>query len=209
MKPLASRFSDTLPAYSTSTHFRGDVAPPSNHAFAGSPFITPEIVAWSNGNDFAYWRNDTAGTAFCFKSISSTSSEGVSAIIKAIAINRAHAWVRIDDGTDNNFLRVGIRNTGGINLDIVYRIVLGGSVISNDLVAGTTAASGFQIVEGIRNSSTQGRANFWAIGVAQEAFITVVNNAGFNFVPTRIGFGATFNGTFRGTVVFDWYAANK
>ncbi|NJL06670.1 MAG: hypothetical protein HC911_17565 [Chloroflexaceae bacterium] len=82
---------------------------------------------------------------------------------------------------------------------------MGGTTLHNETTWGTTSAmSGFQSLAVQKVNASQGRVVLYANPAVLGSTFEPLNNAGFNFVPARIGFGATFGGVAASTAFFDW-----
>lgn len=113
-------------------------APPSGWAWAGSPFVTPDTIAYDS--KIMSWR-DTTVTAmrnFLYKSWTpgTPSFIDLSAWLAGTFFTNAFfQGIRIDDGTDNNYCEFGqYRSTTGNPIQYwSFHRVGGGSVVSAEL----------------------------------------------------------------------------
>ena len=179
-------------------HFDGLSALPSGWAWAGAPFVTPDVISYGDsGIELGY----TVGAArsFLYKAHAGGSEGDYRALIST-NINAAGAYFgpRIDDNSDNNYNEGEIYIVGSTSyrVDAAHNLAAAGRTVTN----GTTF---YHPISDIRCNVYNTKWTNWNINAA----ITGINTAGdwmirtatpgvaHNWTPTRQGIVINWLGT--------------
>ncbi len=99
---------------------------PGGWAWAGSPFVTPPIVEVSLGTVLTATGYTSASRSFLYRNFPPEKRDFVAELFLT-AISTAYVGIRIDDGTDNNYIEVVIRNDSSTaSRSVVSRWRIGG-----------------------------------------------------------------------------------
>lgn len=113
-------------------HFRGGSIP-SGFAWAGSPFVTPDYIAWSRDTEFATLQS--AGScpkrSFLYKNVTNSASAWQYAfnVVRASVLLTCICGVRIDAGNDNTYVEFYLVASGGA-ATIARKVRSGGGAIT-------------------------------------------------------------------------------
>lgn len=181
-------------------------------SYAGAPFVgTPNTANFSSVPSFCLFRAGTGATdrLFAYETISRTSAQSFEAFARIhTETNNTIAGIRIDDGTDSNYVEVGLKTAGkGAGLaDIVYVTNTGGGgrsetvAISNVLSAQVIA---FKIV-----LSTTSALVYYKLNGFRWAFLSTPLSTTRTWTATRSGFTQFQNSTAASTLCsIDWYGS--
>jgi hypothetical protein len=155
-------------------------------SYAG--FVTPTADASSFGSIYALYLNGgTAGSTRMFGYLGSISTSF--GALTACGIQNCRAGVRLDDGTNNNYVELFIETLQGTDAGLVklrYRTATAGVVSGpTDLWGGLKTVSEFMWLK-----VAQAGGAYYLYAGKNNVFQPVVYAATFGWTPTRFGFYA-------------------
>lgn len=154
---------------------------PSGWSWAGSPFVTPTLA--TVGGTFLYVQPGTGNRSFMFRT---TFGDPHIFGIQSIADSGSYIAWRLDDGSDNNYIDIGLRDTYISDKQLVKRYRTGGGSVTETVQTKIFQSALFWI--GFYITGTQWTS--WTLNAELYNLFTLIGYAGqgpFSFTPTRFG----------------------
>jgi len=181
---------------------------PAGFTWAGSPFVTPSTVSFALPSQM-FISNTGSWRAFLYGALP-TSNAYLQTVINYLAGTSNYGFVglRYDDGSDNNYIELGLYNYGwSYHVAKIYKRIGGGAVTE------TTDAVNFYMPQmfvvstsqyGTKWSSWGCNLNLGLTGQGATALIAYrIGVSGLSFTPTR--FGIVFRGNTEFSSLTDAY----
>ncbi len=154
---------------------------PSGLSWAGSPFVTPTLATVDN--TFLYVQPGINNRSFMFRT-----TFGAPRIfgIQSIADSGSYIAWRLDDGSDNNYVEIGLRDTNISDKQLVRRYRTGGGSVTE--TAETKIFQSALLWMEFYITGTQWTS--WALNAGLYNLFAMIGYSGqgtFSFTPTRFG----------------------
>lgn len=113
-------------------HF-DDSSLPAGHSWAGAPFVTPSTVDLTSYPSVMFLQNTTGARSFLYTTTIPTNTSYLNCFINYVPNGKyGFVGVRYDDGTDNNYVELGLLSVVATWKHRIYYRTGGGSVYTLD-----------------------------------------------------------------------------
>ncbi len=123
-------------SYTPDLHFTSGSSAPTGYAWAGSPFAAPDTVYYSYSSDFLFCASGTNARNFLYRSITNNaanwSNKSILGAFAAVGVNTRYG-LRIDDGTDNNYVEMYVDGTANDATETVKFEYTGGTIVTTNI----------------------------------------------------------------------------
>jgi hypothetical protein len=166
------------------SHF-SDAAAPTGHSYAAAPFATPTYSSYNLGGTYYYTYSAGAERVFLQKASTIAATNNVIARCRTSTAN--YIGVRIDDGTDDNYVECYLEAASGMQT-LKFKARTGGGAVTTTATAlvMSVVTYGFPTISITKNALNW---DYYCGTVAEDGAFILLGTAGTakTWVPSRIG----------------------